>query len=76
MQKQWVSDIDLIVDSMALYKETMWDPKTKSYVGLVDYGMAKPEHEKTSNRGISFHDYWDFTALETPKSIFLGRYMF
>ena len=41
-----MSDCVLIVDAMALYKGTTWDPKTKTYVGLVDYGTAKPEPEE------------------------------
>ena len=44
--KGWMSDVVLIVDAMALYKGTIWDPKSKSYVGLVDYGTAKPEPEE------------------------------
>ena len=28
---------------MALLKGTIWDPKTKQYVGTVDYGTAVPE---------------------------------
>ena len=45
-KKGWMSDCVLIVDAMALYKGTTWDPKTKTYVGLVDYGTAKPEPEE------------------------------
>ena len=44
--KGWMSNVVLIVDTMALYKGTIWDPKSKSYVGLVDYGTAKPEPEE------------------------------
>ena len=42
-KKPWMSDIVLIVDAMALHKGTMWDPKTRQYVGTVDYGTALPE---------------------------------
>ena len=42
-KKHWMSDVVLIVDAMALHKGTIWDPKTKQYVGMVDYGTAVPE---------------------------------
>ena len=44
--KKWMSDVVLIVDAMALHKGSTWDPKSKSYAGLVDYGTAKPEVEE------------------------------
>ena len=40
-----MSDAVLMVDAMALHKGTVWDPKTKRYVGTVDYGTAIPENE-------------------------------
>ena len=43
VKKPWMSDIVLVVDTMALHKATIWDPKTKQYVGTVDYGTAVPE---------------------------------
>ena len=39
--KKWMSNVVLIVDAMTLHKGTTWDPKSKSYAGLVDYGTAK-----------------------------------
>ena len=42
-KKPWMSDVALIVDAMALHKGIIWDPKTKKYVGTVDYGTALPE---------------------------------
>ena len=42
-KKHWMSDVVLIVDAMALNKGTIWDPKTKQYVGMVEYGTAVPE---------------------------------
>ena len=42
-KKPWMSDVVLIVDAMAIHKDTTWDPKTKRFVGTVDYGMAMPE---------------------------------
>ena len=42
-KKPWMSDVALIVDAMALHKGIIWDPKTKQYVGTVDYGTALPE---------------------------------
>ena len=42
-KKPWMSDVALIVDAMALHKGTVWDPKTKQYIGMVDYGTAVPE---------------------------------
>ena len=42
-KKPWMSDAVLIVDAMAIHKDTKWDPKTKWFVGTVDYGMAMPE---------------------------------
>ena len=44
-KKGWMSDAVLMVDAMALHKGTVWDPKTKRYVGTVDYGTAIPENE-------------------------------
>ena len=43
VEKPWMSDIVLLVDAMAVHKFTMWYPKTKQYVGTVDYGTAVPE---------------------------------
>ena len=40
-----MKDIALIVDGMALRKGIVWNPKTKQYVGTVDYGIASPEVE-------------------------------
>ena len=40
-----MKDIALIVDGMALRKGIVWNPKTKRYVGTVDYGIASPEVE-------------------------------
>ena len=37
----------LVVDAMAIHKGTFWDPKSKSYVGCVDYGLAVPELSDT-----------------------------
>ena len=43
LEKPWMSDVVLIVDAMALHKGTMWDQKSRKYVGTVDYGAAIPE---------------------------------
>ena len=42
-KKPWMSDAVLIVDAMALHKGTIWDPKSKQFVGTVGYGTALPE---------------------------------
>ena len=42
-KNKWMSDVDLVLDAMALHKGTIWDPKSKQYVGTVDYGTAMPE---------------------------------
>lgn len=39
----FMKDVTLIVDAMTLHKGTFWDPKSKSFVGRVDYGIAVPE---------------------------------
>ena len=44
-QKSWMSEVVLMVDAMTLHKGTVWDPKSKSYIGTVDYGTAIPENE-------------------------------
>lgn len=41
--KPFMKDVSLIVDAMTLHKGTFWDPKSRSYVGHVDYGIAMPE---------------------------------
>ena len=43
--QKWMSVIVLIVDATALHESTMWDPKTRKYVGTIDYGTAIPEAE-------------------------------
>ena len=43
--KSWMSEVVLMVDAMTLHKGTVWDPKSKSYVGTVDYGTTIPENE-------------------------------
>ena len=40
-----MKDIALIVDGMALRKGIVWNPKTKRYVGTINYGTAVPEVE-------------------------------
>ena len=40
-----MSDVVVIVDAMALHKSTIWDPKTRKYVGTVYCGTAIPEAE-------------------------------
>ena len=40
-----MKDIALIVDGMALHKGIICNPKTKQYVGTIDYGIASPEVE-------------------------------
>ena len=42
-KKPSMSDVVLIVDAMALHKDTMCDQKVKQYVGTVNYGPAVPE---------------------------------
>ena len=42
-KNKWMSDVVLVLDAMALHKGTIWDPKSKQYVGTVDYGTAMPE---------------------------------
>ena len=42
-KKTFLSDVVLIVDAMAIYKGTWWDPKQGCYAGQVDYGTAMPE---------------------------------
>ena len=39
----WMADAVLIIDAMAIRKETIWDDSKKKYVGNVDYGKALPE---------------------------------
>ena len=40
-----MKDIALTVDGMALPKGIVWNPKTKRYVGTINYGTAVPEVE-------------------------------
>ena len=42
-QKCWMRGVALVIDAMTLHSGTVWDPKTQSYVGTVDYGTAAPE---------------------------------
>ena len=42
-QKCWMRDVVLVIDAMTLHSGTVWDPKSQSYVGTVDYGTAAPE---------------------------------
>ena len=42
-KNETLADVVLIVDAMAIYKGTWWDPKKRSFVGNVDYGTAIPE---------------------------------
>ena len=39
----WMVDAVLVVDAMALHKGSFWDPKSRQYVGNIDYGTAIPE---------------------------------
>ncbi|CAB3997104.1 DNA transposase THAP9 [Paramuricea clavata] len=36
-------DCSLVFDAMAIRKQTLWDPRTDSYVGFVDYGDSLTE---------------------------------
>ena len=42
-QKHWMRDVELVIDAMTLHSGTVWDPKSRSYVGTVDYRAAAPE---------------------------------
>ena len=44
-KKGWMSEVVLMVDAMTLHKGTVWDPKSRCYIGTVDYGTAIPENE-------------------------------
>ena len=75
--KGWMSDVVLIVDAMALYKGTIWDPKSKSYFGLVDYGTAKPEPEENmASEALVFMISGITGHWEHPVAYFLQDKMF
>ena len=38
-----MTDAVLVVEAMAIHKDTFWDPKNQQYVGNVNYGTAVPE---------------------------------
>ena len=42
-ERHWMLDFVLIVDSMKLHSETIWNPKAQMFVGHIDYGTAMPE---------------------------------
>ena len=67
----------LIVDAMALHNSTIWDPKTRKYVGTVDYGTAIPEAEdELAKWGFSIHGIRHVWPLETSNSICPTKLMF
>ena len=35
--------VALIAEAMAIYEDTIWDPKKKRYAGTEDYSTAVPE---------------------------------
>ena len=41
--KPWMKDCVLILDAMAIRKETVWDPVRQCYVGCADYVAALPD---------------------------------
>ena len=46
-KKEWMRDVVLIVDAIALSKMTVYDRGSKSFVLLIDHGKAVPEPEAT-----------------------------
>ena len=46
-EKPWMMDCVLILDAMAIRKDTVWDAENKRYAGGVDYGTAQPDSSDT-----------------------------
>ena len=68
-------DCSLIIDTMAIRKQTVVDPKGKEqYVGFVNYGPVTPEDPDTlANRSTCIPSGRNANSLEVSSWLFLVR---
>ena len=73
-KKPWMSDVVLIVDAMAIHKDTTWDPKTKQFVWncRLWYGNAR-SNGKFSHRSISIYDSRINRTFQTSSCLCAAR---